>query len=316
MLINFRRKYGGSARDAYKYANHLDEYRRIIDKAAAGMSESSLKEAYTSDPSSLTVPSRVGHVLLSVFPLSDINRKRFCITSPTPHMQLRVLEILDNNRDAACRRLYEICLRAGHNLGCLSLASDLLDRHYHTFLTAGGCWGLCRMGHSNRKPHDDQKLRTWKTQTDEPSKFLIVNKVMKLETHPVNPGANHSGRAKCKAKCASPVEIFTVKKNQSSPLEPGRYYRPDTRTFPTFDSFYVDKRGHAIAFQATTSTKHNVKDEGVEWLKKHGINRITYILVSPKSTIDAGILLPVEITGKNVFDGVYRMELDFNFQRN
>ncbi|KAJ7878346.1 hypothetical protein B0H14DRAFT_2567309 [Mycena olivaceomarginata] len=60
------------------------------------------------------------------------------------------------------------------------------------------------------------------------------------------------------------------------------YYRPSETNFPTSDSFYMDKAGHGLTFQASEGDKkpHTVKPGGREWLEERGIKTFTYILVS------------------------------------
>ncbi|KAF9071845.1 hypothetical protein BDP27DRAFT_1361508 [Rhodocollybia butyracea] len=66
-LVDFRAQYGGSARDAYRYASNISLLEEEIEGAALAMNERAVKLAFTSRPSSLRLPEEAGYMLLSVF---------------------------------------------------------------------------------------------------------------------------------------------------------------------------------------------------------------------------------------------------------
>ncbi|KAJ6588318.1 hypothetical protein B0H19DRAFT_203257 [Mycena capillaripes] len=109
-----------------------------------------------------------------------------------------------------------------------------------------------------------------------------------------------------------PVPVPCVDFDPAQPpsvLKVGVYYRPLTRSFATFDSFYVDSPGHAIGFQASIGSTHDAKESGVEWLKDRGIDHVTYVYVSPVQDggREAKVMIPVDMK----FDYVYHMQIPF-----
>jgi hypothetical protein len=95
-------------------------------------------------------------------------------------------------------------------------------------------------------------------------------------------------------------------------LKKDYYYRPSETNFPTFDSFYMDKKGHGFTFQASEGDKnpHSVKDGGREWLEKCGVTKFTYILVSgPKMGDPPSISVPRDHETK--FDSFFHLVLEY-----
>ncbi|KAE9395050.1 hypothetical protein BT96DRAFT_997945 [Gymnopus androsaceus JB14] len=288
MLQIFHEKYGGSAEDAYTFANQPNFFDQRISAAAAKMDRHQLKNLWISYPSDLVVPKNGGHALLSVFPVSDSDRRKFCITFPSEEMQLRVLKLLDENEELARLKLYRIFLRA-KNVGCKYLASHFLDVHFHTYLTKGGVWKLCKMAALGS--------RTWRA-TGNVTHSLVVNSTMSLVAFSEAPSVTVNDPAPVNIECFD-------KDTHSGPLLCSTYYLPNNRTFPTFDAFYVDRDGHAITFQTTTSRKHDVKDAGLTWLKDRGVTQATYILLTPPSEILHELK---ELDDASFFDSIFHME--------
>ncbi|KAE9404966.1 hypothetical protein BT96DRAFT_386087 [Gymnopus androsaceus JB14] len=84
-LRSFHERYGGSARDAYAFARRPSAFDKKITtatQAMAGYDDRRLENIWSSEPFYLDVPKDAGHALLSVFPVSDIDRCQFRISFP------------------------------------------------------------------------------------------------------------------------------------------------------------------------------------------------------------------------------------------
>ncbi|KAF9070457.1 hypothetical protein BDP27DRAFT_1323706 [Rhodocollybia butyracea] len=127
LLVNFRDRFGGSARDAYRYASDMSLCEAAISGAAQRINKDVVERAFTSSPSSLKLPTD-GHMLLSVFPLSDRDCREYFITSPSEHLYERVLSIINKNREVASLRLYSICLD-WPTPGPRALAAQIFERY-------------------------------------------------------------------------------------------------------------------------------------------------------------------------------------------
>lgn len=137
-----------------------------------------------------------------------------------------------------------------------------------------GSWGLRNMVVLN------PDLRTWRIDLQQP----ITHSVVADKTLRIVPG-EPSGLftpSMLNFKIFNPSDI-------GSPLPDQTYYHPNIRNFATFNAFYVDTPGHAIAFQATIAATHEVKQQGLKWLKKHGVDKATYILLTPPIQINDGL---------------------------
>ncbi|KAF9070486.1 hypothetical protein BDP27DRAFT_612869 [Rhodocollybia butyracea] len=132
-LVAFKDQFGGSARDVYRYASDLSLCEAAVSEAVKDINEDVAERAFTSSPSSLKLPTD-GHMLLSVFSLSDRDRDRreFFITSPSEYSYERVLSIINEDREVASRRLYSICL--DHQTpGTRALATKICGGNHRRF---------------------------------------------------------------------------------------------------------------------------------------------------------------------------------------
>ncbi|KAE9385077.1 hypothetical protein BT96DRAFT_982149 [Gymnopus androsaceus JB14] len=82
----------------------------------ASYDERKLENIWSSEAFYLDVPKDAGHALLSVFPVSDIDRRKFCITSPSKTMQSEVLKLLADNEKLPAGDYTEFAF--ARDLGC------------------------------------------------------------------------------------------------------------------------------------------------------------------------------------------------------
>ncbi|KAF9033103.1 hypothetical protein BDP27DRAFT_1375012 [Rhodocollybia butyracea] len=114
-LVKLRDRFGGSALDAYRYASDMSLFEAVISGAARRINEDVAEH---------------GHMLLSVFPLSDRDRREYLITSPSKYLYERVLSIINKDREVASLRLYSICLNWPAS-GTKALAGQIFERHHN-----------------------------------------------------------------------------------------------------------------------------------------------------------------------------------------
>ncbi|KAJ7503265.1 hypothetical protein B0H11DRAFT_1984751 [Mycena galericulata] len=291
----FYERFGGSARNVFRRFDDSDAFEAEIDAVAATLSAKDIERVFLSDVTRLNVPD---HMLLSAFPVTDDDRRQFQIRSPSTAMYAKVLKRLHASDNEARLRLYRICVGV-KTAGCRAWAADLFDQHFHDFLSIGGTWPLhtieqsagTRMGAARRR---------WTGRTEESGSFLKADKEMSIVTTGDQP--------------QQPATVSRVTFDEAnepgvgSPLSPGVYYRPTRKNFATFDSFYIDNPGHALAFQASRAQEHDVKEEGLKWLEDRGITKITYIYVTPANS-EGCPNLKVPVARENMFDFFYHMRL-------
>ncbi|KAJ7928967.1 hypothetical protein B0H13DRAFT_971088 [Mycena leptocephala] len=296
----FYKRFGGSARNLYRYISEQNAFEVEIDDAARQFDAQVIERILRSaDLTTITVPDAVGHMLLSAFPLvDDGDRCLYQIRPPSEAMMVKVLNRLDESEHEARLRMYRICV-AVETPGCRMWASHLLDKHFHDFLLKGGIWPL----HSFKKPTTirlNSATHGFKAEEQPEGMFLRCHAGMALTTNETMP-----------PNIATTPSIEFNTSNLPSigeSLLPGVYYRPSHSNHPTFDGLYVDAPGHAFGFQASIRDKHDIKKEGLDWLRNRGITKITYIYVMPAGPWQGPLLhVPVEL--EDYFDRLLCMRL-------
>ncbi|KAJ6623685.1 hypothetical protein B0H10DRAFT_777669 [Mycena sp. CBHHK59/15] len=296
-IKTFWEKFGGSARNVFFHADDPDSFEHEIDAAAGNFDADDIERLITSTVSTLTVPGQVGHMLLSAFPLGDHDRREFQIRPPSDAMYDKVLKRISTSVDDARRRLYRICSGVD-SPGCKAWVGHLFDQHYHDFLLAGGMWRL----HVLQKPDGVQgQVITWTGLLQPSGSFLRAEKEMSIVDRTTN----------APVRPATISRVLFDKQNEpkeGKALSKGVYYRPTQRTFATFDSLYVLKTNHVLAFQASVAKKHDVEKTDVEWLKERKVKKITYIYVTP-SNYNGCPQVQVPVALEDSFDHFYHMKL-------
>ncbi|KAJ7476136.1 hypothetical protein FB451DRAFT_268202 [Mycena latifolia] len=278
----FYKKFGGSARNVFKDGGDPDAFERAIDTAAARMNAADIERALLSDITTLTVPDHV-HMLLSAFPVTDDDRRQYQIRSPSAAMSAKVLKRLNAS---ARLRLYRICVGV-KTAGCRAWTAHLFDQHCYDFLLMGGTWPL----HAIEKPAGTRQ---------ESGSFLRADKEMSIAATGDQP--------------QQPATVTSITFDKDRELGVGQslllgvYYRPTPKSIATFDGFYLDKPGHALAFQASLAQEHDVNAEGLDWFVARGITKITYIYVTP-ANLEGCPSLKVPVARENMFDKIYHMRL-------
>jgi hypothetical protein len=261
----------------------------------------------TNTSPTIAVDDAVGHMLITALPLDDEDRGEFRLISPTPYLEDKLLHQLNANIQMARRELYVINVGVA-TPGCKATAEDLLDKHHHGFLALGGKWRL-REFTEVKGASSTSKTNLWSASREDSDWVLEANGKMSVFRELV------TARPRRQKRTATEFTGLTTDNFPSANvtrLKKDYYYRPSETNFPTFDSFYMDKKGHGFTFQASEGDKnpHSVKDGGREWLEKCGVTKFTYILVSgPKMGDPPSISVPRDHETK--FDSFFHLVLEY-----
>ncbi|KAJ7227059.1 hypothetical protein GGX14DRAFT_417985 [Mycena pura] len=193
--------------------------------------------------------------------------------------------------------------------GCKAWTADILNEDYHSYLLSGETWSLFKMkkspGQPDMRAQKSVATHGWKSQTTKCGSSLWTSAKMSIGTTSSQPPRQRT-----------PYVAFE-KDEEPKDLRPHVYYHPKRKNFATFDSFYVDNPGHALAFQASVAQTHDVSKNGVEWLAARGVTKITYIYVQPTGIEGwPEIRVPVAQEKENVFDGFYHLRLPVHEEEN
>ncbi|KAJ6608433.1 hypothetical protein B0H10DRAFT_2226841 [Mycena sp. CBHHK59/15] len=303
----FFNKFGGSARHVYQDSHNLTLFEDRVDASARPLDSKVIHRVMTHTSPTVAADDLVGHMLITALPLDDEDRRKFRLTSPTAYLEGKLLNQLNTNIHMARRELYVINVGVA-TPGCKATAGDLLDKHHHGFIALGGKWRLREFtkvdGASNTS-----KTNLWRASEVDSDWVLEANGKMSIFREPLTARPRRQKRAATKFTRLTMVDFPSANVTQ---LEKDYYYRPSETNFPTFDSFYMDKKGHGLTFQASDGDKkpHTVNDGGREWLEKHGIKEFTYILVSgPKMGDPPSISVPRDHETK--FDRFLHLVLEY-----
>ncbi|KAJ7021434.1 hypothetical protein C8F04DRAFT_1140813 [Mycena alexandri] len=300
----FFQKFGGSARHVYDDSHQLPAFDDLVKEAAVTLVNDTelIRRVIQLPAPDCSIDDKVGYMLVTPLPLDDRNRTQFRMASPTSYLQDLLILQLDRNLQTARRLLYVI--NAGvRTPGCKATTADLLDKHHHWFIGEGGRWPL-RKFKKSPDARSGVTANIWRVQEEDCGKVLLAHGRISIET---------VSKAKQQPKALAVIRTPTAELKH---LHKHQFYRPRGSTFPTFDSFYIDRRHHAFVFQASEAdTTHIVQDPGRVWLEGHGINEFTYIYVSgPNMDRRPTISLPVE--HESQFIDIYHLVLDYPEVRN
>ncbi|KAJ7284086.1 hypothetical protein C8J57DRAFT_1677923 [Mycena rebaudengoi] len=303
----FFNKFGGSAWHVYQDSHNLPIFEDLVDASARSFDSKVIYRVMTHTSPTVAVDDLVGHMLIAALPLDDEDRTKFRLTSPTAYLEGKLLSQLNANIQMARRELYAINVGMA-SPGCRATAGDLLDKHHHGFIALGGKWRLRKFTKVDGAS-STSKTNLWRASKEESDWVLEANGKMSIFREPVTARPRRRKQATTEFTGLTTVNFPSANVTR---LKKDYYYRPTETNFPTFDSFYMDKKGHGLTFQASETDKnpHSVKNGGREWLEKRGIAKFTYILVSgPKMGEPPSISVPRDHETK--FDLFFHLVLEY-----
>ncbi|KAF8650653.1 hypothetical protein AX16_005133 [Volvariella volvacea WC 439] len=274
-LIEFYRLYGASARDAYAYAIQIQAYDKSLMRAMRSLKKSTIDDI-VNDASALQFHD-ISHYILSLSP--GATRDEPSINFTSTHVKDQLIDVLQSKITNAAALLYSVFLQ---NPYTRTAAGWILDEAIHDIFRAGGCWPLLSL----KKSVGSSNVH-WKT----PPTPISANYVLRISAEAFSIGPDPRTPTSC-----LPDELRHKFHSGVSPLKHG-YYQPAYKTQVSFDSFiYMSDTKHAIVFQATVASSHDVKDKGITKLRKLGVEEITYIVVTPPETT-ADLFIPKDVDG-------------------
>jgi hypothetical protein len=222
-----------------------------------------------------SIPDDIAHMFVSVFPLTDADRRQFRIGPPSGDIYLKLKKRLKITQEGARREFFESCLQAD-TPGSRSFAGEMLGQHFHDLITPGGMWNLRRF---NKGAQGNSKavMRTYTVENSISNVSLKVHKTVEIVTSDTQAPSVFT---------SVPIQTWgnQVQDEPSvgATLGAGVYYHPKRGNFPGADSFYILEPGHALVFQALVkASPHGFTAEAVDWFEARGVTKFTYIYVSP-----------------------------------
>jgi len=204
---------------------------------------------------SVTVEDEDGYMLLSVFPLTDADRREFRIAPPSRAVYLKLKVATP---------------------GANSLAHEMLAQHFHALLIAGGRWNLQRL-HGKKTA----VACTYSVQEGEACCLALkadgkIEIVEMLSSNVELPPQQLTAVQRRDWACAKDEPAV------GTALEEGVYFHPERREFPGADAFYILEPRHALLFQTSVkASPHGFTLDAVRWFAARGIHKFTYIYVTP-----------------------------------
>jgi hypothetical protein len=268
-LVDFCKKYGYSARDAYGHASppFADKFEKSLQAYCGTLSYDTVA-SITSDVQTLHFPDKVRHNIICIAP-TEVGL-RFAFDFASEHVYNCVLESLRKTQANAAAKLYRLFLTNGKTK---APAGYMLEPAAQDILRDGGSFDIIRLEGSQAREYFH-----WKT----PRNFTDdVQTQLHISSSGISVGKDRE----------SPLgrpSMFEFRKGGGR-LELFGFYCPSSKNQATFDYLVYDPRdNHAWVFQVTTSPSHTVKEQGIKELLTRGVQKISYIAITSDSpaTID------------------------------
>ncbi|KAF8646920.1 hypothetical protein AX16_007012 [Volvariella volvacea WC 439] len=284
-LVEFYRLYGASARDAYMHATDVQAYDKHLMGALQSLNKSTI-DTIVNSASALHFYD-TSHYILSLSP--GATRGEPSVNFTSTHVKSLLVGVLQSKIANAAAFLYSVFL---YNVYARTAAGSILDMAIHDILRAGGCWPL-----SDLKKSVGPSNTFWKSTTP-----THTNPVLHISAESFSVGSDTGTPTSC-----LPRQLCHTFNSNVSSLKHG-YYQPTSRRQVTFDSFTYDSdTKHAIIFQATIASSHDVKKDSITKLIDLGVEEITYIVVTPPgNTVD--LSFPKDVDG--LVKVKYQLQLD------
>ncbi|KAI0321152.1 hypothetical protein OF83DRAFT_1100897 [Amylostereum chailletii] len=271
-LRHFYSTWGPSLRQACKDARFpklLEEMEdQVKHKISALTTTPDTFRNYLAGIYSVPFPDNVSHHIVLVQPTKRSRRVPH-VSIVTAHVLELFLQSLKLQRSLASGQFYALFLNTP---GTHGVAGVLFETKFHQEIYNHSSWDVVRYekgsgGVCSRVLHDGTQnayLHIGLPAKDGTGQKVIVDS--RVFEH---------------ASQLLPAEPFPTETPKSG-FNPGTYYRPVAKNMATFDSVIFDPHMEwATVFQCTVSGKHDLKDQGLAWLKDLGVRKVRYILVQP-----------------------------------
>ncbi|KAF7374991.1 hypothetical protein MSAN_00385200 [Mycena sanguinolenta] len=248
----------------------------------------------------IAIPDEISHILLSVFPLDDLNRTRILAVVPSEAMASKALDILATDLGTARQEFWNLLHPDIPNQAARGWASTIFNRFYHDVIVVGGVWRLQMIYETSRGEEDAFYTAT---NDEETTPFLSANSRLSIVTN-----ANRDIHG-----TPASLRAMRLPEKEGDATEVDVYYIPDCTDFLPFASFYVDKPHLAIGFRASISLDGQpIKVPTLDWLQAHDIKNVSYVLVTPEKMVGPRrVVVPLQLADTSIVDKFYHLPLPF-----
>ena len=266
-LVEFCRKYGYSARDAYGNASAPERFETMLRAYCGDLSyEKAAKIIFNVEV--LRFPDDFGHNIICISP-TEVGLK-YTVDFASEYVYHCVLESLRRLEADAAAKFYRLFLTNGKTR---SAAGYMLEPAAHDILSDGGSFDIIRLEASQSQSHTH-----WKTPqnlSDEAQTRLHIT------SSSISVGEDRD------ASLGRPP-MFEFRKDGGQ-FDRFGFYCPSSNIQATFDYLVYDPRDkHGWIFQVTTSATHTVKEKDIQQLLDRGVEKVSYVAVTSDApaTID------------------------------
>jgi hypothetical protein len=274
-----------SARDVFNYAAHPTLYDTLITEQLGTLTRKEIQNVVHN-----AMKLKFGDVSHHVVLISpQANRIEHRVEIPTRYDKLRELSKL-HALDAAFL-LYEAFKEVKETK---APAWFIYEELVHYQLPLGGRWPVVTMNNTGKKI---KYVHFRTTGTEVGDTYLCLRQGVPFEFVTVPPSND----------AFSQLERILYAHDQELVLRTG-FYIPRVPNEATFDGFAYDARRRiAAVFQVTVGKVHTVKNTGLEWLKKSGVEKVNYVCVTP---VGQRLVLPFDPEWLGFIENVYQLPLE------
>ncbi|KAI0038280.1 hypothetical protein FA95DRAFT_1613506 [Auriscalpium vulgare] len=282
-IESFGRKYQPSARLVYTQSRRASAYEEELVTAVACLTLTILQDVIRSTRG-LHFPEEdnVSHRILLVKP--GATRGVAAASVPTAHLVRTVMDRLPLQQSEDRDQLYKLCLSDWHIRAAAQTAFA------HDMLSQGGVWEVWPMTRDL-----SQTLCHWRS---DPSDRLAENaSYLRLGDRDDRQYVDIQKSTKRPSRGnIAPFSVTIYPSDYNRDLVGERTYsRLQSSSAAMFDSFMYDRSSEtATVFEVTDRNPHDVKAQGLRWLRGHGVKRFRYIAITTHGTPVDFIVQPDE----------------------
>ncbi|KAJ7856623.1 hypothetical protein B0H13DRAFT_2672974 [Mycena leptocephala] len=293
-LVHFVERFGGSARDAYAFAEEPGAYEEQLGIAFGQVTALSMSAVIEGEILPRFAKAEISHTILSIFPRDNGGVRDMVMKAPTAHVHSLLIAHIERKESEARNQIWRTFL--GHPLGKF-IAGNLLDRNFHRVLLDGAAWPLFPMDVRALRRANPANYHVMSVPASDPTIFLSLQGKLFI----------HAGRL-LNSPHRLPLRKFSVGDSDNRSLEEHVYYQPISADFGTFDSFVIISPDTAVVFQASVGERHRNHPAGLKWLKDHGIRQIVYVIVTPSGS-EMDLTFPTYLLDDNIVTELYHLPL-------
>jgi hypothetical protein len=295
-LVDFVERFGGSARDAYAFAEEPGAYEEKLGIAFEQVTALNMSAVIAGEILPRFAKAEISHTILSIFPRDNGGVRDMVMKAPTAHVHSLLIAHIERKESEARNQIWRTFL--GHPLGKF-IAGNLLDRNFHRVLLDGAAWPLFPMDVRALRRAKPANYHVMSVPASDPTIFLSLQGKLFI----------HAGRL-LNSPHRLPLRKFSVGDSDNRSLEEHVYYQPISADFGTFNSFVIISPDTAVVFQASVGERHRNHPAGLKWLKDHGIRQIVYVIVTPSGS-EIDLTFPTYMLDDDIVTELYHLPLSY-----